>query len=372
MKRTATILAVLATLAAAPSASAAEPFYGVVPQTALNQAETDRMVRGGLRSLRISVQWYAINGSQGSFNWSGIDPVIKLAARSGLEVLPFLYGTPGWVAPRAETLPVNSARQRRAWAAFMRSAVQRYGPGGSFWSDNPTLPVRPIRKWQVWNEENFFYFTKPASPGRYGQLLKVSARALRAVDPGARVILGGLFGDPRQRPPRAMDATDFLNRLYRVNGIKAFFDGVALHPYAGSARQLKPLVEGLRRVIVRNGDRRTPLYITEMGWGSQANSPVSFEKGLRGQARELRRAYSYLRGNRRRLNVRQVFWYAWKDAPASPCSFCDSVGLFRRGNTLRPKPAWYSLVRFTGGDPSAGPSPSQEPIPVCDTLPLPC
>ena len=251
----------------------------------------------------------------------------------------------------------------------MRSAAERYGPGGEFWSENPLLPVRPIRKWQAWNEENFFYFTKPASPGRYGQLLKLSARALRSVDPGAKVILGGLFGDPRQRPPRAMDATDFLDRLYRVRGIKASFDGVALHPYAPSAQGLKPLVEAVRRVMVRNGDRRTGLYITEMGWGSQANSNVAFEKGLQGQARELRRAYSYLLGARRRLNIRQVFWYAWKDAPPSPCSFCDSVGLFRAGAGMRAKPAWFSLVRFTGGTASA---PSTSQLPVCATLPVVC
>src|SRR3712207_7681782 len=89
--------------------------------------------------------------------------------------------------------------------------------------------------------------------------------------------------------------------------------------------------------MIRHGDRRTGLYITEMGWGSQANSNVSFEKGPRGQARELRLAYTYLRGDRRRLNVKQVFWFAWKDAPPSPCSFCDSVGLFHRGSQLRPK-----------------------------------
>jgi len=31
--------------------------------------------------------------------------------------------------------------------------------------------------------------------------------------------------------------------------------------------------------------------------------------------------------NRGRLNLRQVNWFTWKDAPGA-CSFCDSSGLF--------------------------------------------
>ena len=80
-------------------------------------------------------------------------------------------------------------------------------------------------------------------------------------------------------------------------------------------------------------------------WGSQAASPVSFEVGLHGQARELRSAYRYLIANRHRLNLRQVDWFTWKDMTGA-CSFCDSSGLFRRGAAFRPKPAWHAFVSF--------------------------
>jgi hypothetical protein len=109
------------------------------------------------------------------------------------------------------------------------------------------------------------------------------------------------------------------------------------------------MTERIRRVVVRNRDRRAGLYITEMGWGSQRNPRrVAFEVGLRPQARELRRAYIYLIRNRRRLNLRQVHWFSWKDVAGS-CNFCDSVGLFRRGQRFRPKPAWHSFVAITRG-----------------------
>jgi hypothetical protein len=194
--------------------------------------------------------------------------------------------------------------------------------------------------------------------------LRISQPALKRVNAGARVILGGLFGRPKERPPRAMAAAAFLNQLYNVRGIKRYFDGVALHPYASTAKQLATISESVRRVMRRKGDAATGFYITEVGWGSQANSPVSFEKGLQGQAQELRRAYTYLTRNQRRLNLRSVYWFAWKDVAGSPCSYCDSVGLFRRGDEFRAKPAWYSFVRFTGGDPSPVPPVPPDPPPT--------
>ena len=94
-----------------------------------------------------------------------------------------------------------------------------------------------------------------------------------------------------------------------------------------------------------------------MGWGSQ-NDPnvVSFERGIRGQVKELRAAYRYLIANRGRLNLKGTYWFSWKDAPQGVCNFCDSVGLFHRGKRFRPKPAWHAFVGLTGGAP--GPRPS--------------
>jgi len=284
------------------------------------------------------------------YDWSGVDEAVAVTARSGLDLLPFFYGTPGWLG-RQTRMPIDSARQRREWAAFLRAAVERYGPGGEFWlehgrSSGDFVPPRPIRRWQIWNEPNFFYFATPASPGRYARLVKLSHQAIARTDPRAEVILGGLFGNPKERPPRAMDATDFLDRLYAVRGIKQSFDGVALHPYAADAGELRGLTEAVRQVVVRNRDRRAGLYLTEIGWGSQRNPRrVAFEVGLGEQARELRRAYGYLIGSRGRLNLKQVHWFSWKDMRGA-CNFCDSVGLFRAGQRFKPKPAWHAFVRI--------------------------
>jgi hypothetical protein len=348
------ILALALIALAAPATAQALPrgFFGMVPQTELRLADYARMRAGGVETIRVPVSWGAVQSSpRGGYDWNGLDATVEAAAKDHIEVLPFLYSTPHWVSGDSRRLPVDGARQRRAWSEFVSAAVERYGSRGRFWSEHAPgsrypVPRLPIRAWQIWNEENFFYFTRPASPGRYARLLAISHRAIRRADPRADLVIGGLFGEPRGRAPRAISAAAFLDRLYRVPGVKANFDAVALHPYAADTASLAALVESVRATTLRHGDRRAGMYLTEVGWGSQDDpAVVAFEVGRSGQARELRSAYRYLISNRGRLNLRQVDWFTWKDLPGL-CSFCDSAGLFHAGTGFRPKPAWHAFVQI--------------------------
>lgn len=341
-------------------------FFGIAPQTELTDQDVRYMKAGGIERVRWPMIWSAIQPTpQRTYEWAAFDPVVEVAARRGLEVLPFILDTPAWLAPKGTKLPVDSAQARSAWKAFLQAAVKRYGPGGEFWAEHapgavkppvsvyePETPVIsrpvPIRDWQVWNEANFHYFAFPVSPQRYVKLLKISSPAIKAVDPRAKVILTGLFGKPTARGARGMPAAKFLETIYRAPGIENLFDGIALHPYAVDAETLEELVEGIHEVTVENEDR-VPLYVTEMGWGSQNNRKVvAFEQGIRGQVKQLRSAYRYLIGNQRRLDIKQVYWYSWKDLHGS-CTFCDSVGFFYAGDGFQAKPAWKAFVGITRG-----------------------
>jgi hypothetical protein len=369
MKRRLLVLLPLAALAAAllggaqgsarPSPAVARGFFGIDPQSFVGDEDASFMRAGGIESVRLPFYWPAIQPSaKGGFLWADLDKEMSVLARHGLRVQPFLYGTPRWLAGRETTMPIDSARQRRAWTAFLTAAVERYGPGGEFWTSHapgvvqyePAIPEPlPIRNWQVWNEANFFYFAYPVSPQRYARLLQISSPAIKRADPAAKVLLSGLFGEPNARGARGMPAATFLEVLYRTPGIKSRFDGVSLHPYAVDAETLEEIVEEVHQVTVENHDR-VSLYITEMGWGSQNDfNTVAFEQGIRGQVKQLRGAYSYLIDNSRRLNLKGVYWFSWKDAPSSTCNFCDSVGLFRAGKRFHAKPAWHAFVTFTGG-----------------------
>jgi hypothetical protein len=343
----------------APTAPAS--LFGIAPQGQMSERDAEYMAAGGISTVRMFVPWASIKPSRNApYDWSGLDDGVTIAARAGLRVLPFLWGTPHWVAARPTTMPVGNGAARRAWSEFLTAAVERYGPHGLFWREHaalgpgpdydPPVPKLPIRIWQIWNEANFYYFAKPVSPSAYARLVTISSKAIKAADPGAKVVLSGLFAKPTKGGSDGMPADRFLKAVYRAPGIKSRFDGVALHPYAISTRSLEEFVEAFHEVTVENHDR-VPLYITEMGWGSQNDfNQVAFEQGIRGQARELRGAYRYLLGNRRRLDLKQVYWFSWKDNRQIPnCNFCDSVGLFREGRGFRPKPAWREFVSFTGG-----------------------
>ena len=52
----------------------------------------------------------------------------------------------------------------------------------------------PIKTWEIWNEANYFYFAYPVSPFEYAKLLKLSTPVIKRTEPGAKVILTGLFG----------------------------------------------------------------------------------------------------------------------------------------------------------------------------------
>jgi hypothetical protein len=323
-------------------------FFGIAPQTPVTPADAARMRAGGVETIRFPLFWSSVQPTPLSkYIWIYYDELFETAARERLAVLPTLGGLPAWLSDYRR-LPIDTPRRRQEWMAFVRAAVERYGPGGEFWREHrpgtaDPLPRLPARSWEVWNEENLFDFTRPASPQRYARLLELTHRAVSRADPAARIIVGGLFGDPRQGPPRAMDAADFLEQLYRVPGVKSTFDAVALHPYASDTADLRRLVEEARQAMVRHGDAAAGLYITEMGWGSQDDPrTVAFEVGPRGQAQQLRAAYEYLLDNASRLNLKQVDWFSWKDVTGS-CSFCDSSGLFAGGEAFRAKPAWRAF-----------------------------
>jgi polysaccharide biosynthesis protein PslG len=351
-------------LGASASSAAALPadFWGVVPQAYPNPEQFQRLDRGGVESVRASIEWSAVQPRAGGpFNWSAVDSIVKGAAVAHLDVLPFLAGAPSWAVPTdrrygsPKTLPVRNGRQRSAWKRFVKAAVLRYGPRGSFWVENPEVPRRPIRVWQVWNEENFEYFVAHPSPAEYGKLVKLSYAAIKGADHGARVVLGGLFARPKEatfkrKPPLAYFATDFLEQMYASTpGIKGKFNGVALHPYTGDYKNLTPYIEEVRQVLKENHDAGKQLWLTELGWSSEHPSKGnSFAKGTGGQKTQLKGAFRLLKAHQRKWRIARLYWFSVEDQVGT-CNFCGGSGLFGEG--FVPKPAWYAYAQFAGGRP---------------------
>jgi hypothetical protein len=352
---------VLLLLAMAPAAARADlpPGYvGVSPQNFGTEKDYELMREAGIYSVRLPLNWAAIEPENPAFserNWDGFDREVRMAAREGIEVFPFLGASPEWVTAEGIDLPVANAWQRRAWASFVRAVVRHYGVEGSFWREEEDLPYLPMRRWELGNEENIVSFASEPEPKRFAVLIRIAGRVIHRENPGSKAIVGGLFGRPLQVPPNIASG-DFLNRLYRAGRVKQYFDGVALHPYVAEAEAMGAQLRNLRRIMRRHKDGYTPLYVTELGWGSDGG-PTRWQRGWWGQANQLDKALSMLSANRGRWGVRGAWWFTWTDEGGS-CVFCGSAGLLTKDHEA--KPAWYRFNEWTGGDPSTVPRARDE------------
>src|SRR5437868_4414494 len=220
------LLVLLATMPAAAQGYLPPGFIGISPQSGGTVKDYELMREAGIYSVRQPLNWAQVEpDASGVFgrHWEGFDHEVRLAARAGQEIFPVVVNSPEWVTARGIDLPVSTSWQRSDWASFLRAAVRRYGPEGAFWQEEEDLPYLPIRRWEIWNEENIVTFDANPEPRRFAVLMRIAGRVIHREAPGSKVIVGGLFGRPLQIPPNIASG-DFLSRLYRARRIKPYFD----------------------------------------------------------------------------------------------------------------------------------------------------
>ena len=363
----AVMVAALACAWAAPAAQARVPHHfvgsfvegGILNERGVVDGEFNTMVRAGVGSVRMTFDWrstqpYArfedVPADQRSVfregrggvptDWRELDGWMTVTSTRRLRVLPVVVIAPRWAArhPGSENSPPGDFQ---AYARFLQTLVDRYGPNGTFWTEHPELPRLPIRDWQAWNEPHLLLFwgDQPFYED-YTELLRVSRAALREADPSARLIMAGL----------ANESWKHLRRLYR-RGARGHFDVLALHPFTGrSVDGVLEIVRRNRRVMARAGDRRTPVKITELSWSSargRTDGEVGNETTRAGQARMVRQALPRLARARKRLRLESFHWYNWLSFDRDRHHSFDYAGLrwIDEDNVVRPKPAFHAFRR---------------------------
>ncbi|HEY8810285.1 MAG TPA: hypothetical protein VIM28_09715 [Solirubrobacterales bacterium] len=345
------VLAASTATAVADAEPVSPGFFGVVPQAPLTPRDFARM-RGVVKTIRMSIYWPECEPAPGEYNFRAVDRQVSAAAAAGIRVQPFVNGTPSWLAAEPARPPLG-ARASRAWSRFLRAVVRRYGSRGEFWTSQKSR--MPMRQWQVWNEPNFALFWRPwPSPAAYARLLRISARAIRAADPRAKIVLGGVA------PVRGgIGIGVFLRRLFRLPGVRHSFDIAAVHPYASSVPGVEYRLREARRAMVEASLGSRPLLVTEIGVASLGDYPSAFVEGPDGQAAFLKGAYTRLIEMRRRWRIAGIDWFTWQDALQSDpqCAFCQGAGLVSLSGRF--KPAWWAFreVVRRGGLVHAGKTP---------------
>ncbi|HEX8052686.1 MAG TPA: glycosyl hydrolase [Thermoleophilaceae bacterium] len=311
----------------------------------VREAETARMARSGVESVRVPFEWVRAQPQQGMpIDHTITDRFVRHAAAHNIDIVPIVILAPKW-ARQYENVTHSPPKGTGGYTGYLRSLIARYGPNGTFWTENPLLAKHPIRNWQIWNEPHLqFQWSIPTgddyAPG-YGKLLRASYKVVKAADPGARVVLGGISNE----------SWKYLRHMYEKGRIKGAFDVAALHPYTSKADGIVTLTKRFRIVLRDNGDAKRPLWITEVGLPAskgRINSKNKLQTTDEGMADYLVRAYQVIVKNRSSslAKVARVYWYNW--ASVYCCEQFRFTGLLQYDNkeTVTPKPAFEQYVRM--------------------------
>jgi hypothetical protein len=348
--------AIAALLVAAPLAAARsvpQGFFGVMYDHGVAEApgevqdaQWDLMASSGVESVRTVFSWAGAQpGGRGTpIGFEATDPVVRRAALRNVSLLPVVFYSPIWA--RAYRGRFTSPPKRRSdYAAYLAALVARYGPDGTFWAENPDLPRRPVREWQIWNEPHLPAYWDAPEDGPYGYartyplMLRASYKAVKRLDPGAKVVLAGIT----QR------AWEEIAILYR-HGIKNYFDVAALQIFPQTVKRAVKATALFRNSMRRRRDGRKPIYLTEITWpaskGRTEGIRYQRQETPLGMATKLSQMYRAMALRRRALGVRKVFWYTWASPYGRGGSIFNYAGLQRfDDHVFEPQPALRAYQR---------------------------
>jgi hypothetical protein len=347
----------LTALAPTTAAQARVPksFFGIASGGSVDKTDIALMRKTKVRTFRLMVFWRAAEPSRGTFRWSGTDARVGELARNGITAVPWAWGSPQWATGDGlPGVPPLKGNALLAWKSFLKELVNRYGKGGQYWKDHPSVPSKPVKSVQVWNEPNLAkYFAKagtnppksvPKTATAYGKFVIASDKAIHKADKHAKVILAGLSGVPKKKK---LEPNNFIKKLLRVKKIKQHFDAAALHPYAPKIRKFKSRITDFRKALNKGGAKKKEITLTEVGWGSAKNGK-RLNKGIAGQAKLLKKSFKLTLERRKKWKIDRLYWFDWRDPPKTApvgCSFCPSAGLLRFNRTK--KPAYKQFKKFT-------------------------
>jgi len=350
-------LLVCATLmVGAPGASAAEPGVNLIGSTS---AQLPSLQPLGTHWVRMFATWPDLEPTKGAFStfWLAYYEETFRSLPAGTKVLLDVVNTPSWEtgSTNEHTPPANP----QEYAAFVGALAQHLGT--------------KVSAYEIWNEEDSSsWWAGGPNPTAYTQLLKATYPAIKAADPSATVVLGGLTGNDYE----------FLEGVYQAGG-KGSFDAVGVHtdtacdklsPYEflrGAGNRLVPdsflAYREVHAVMLANGDDK-PIWMTELSWrttnatcpegawAGQTAEGVSEEQ----QATYLRQAYHCLAED---PYVQVALWFPLEDEGSvlsglerangtHKPSFATMHSYIREGDTLSEPCGQFAGPKITVASPA--------------------
>ncbi|GAB3854274.1 hypothetical protein GCM10028801_08120 [Nocardioides maradonensis] len=289
------------------------------------EQELALMVDSGVETLRVTFLWGHIQmfyaprfpGAMHAVGeWIRPDAIVGAAARAGLKILGTVWGAPSWAVgglrpgdPQrfAYTALGGVPAHSSDFANFMTDLVERYGPDGTFWRDNPDIPKNPVRQWQPWQEPDRPAFNpQPFDRAYFVEMAHAAYAAVKAADPEA-IVYGTGFGPDCKEP-------DLLESVYAA-GYAGAADILSFHPFPGDAAGLVDVLKVNREVMARYGEGEKPMVLSQMSFSSalgQTRHPqIPNMKDEEGQAAAIREALSTLAERREELGLHGIYYHGW-------------------------------------------------------------
>jgi Cellulase (glycosyl hydrolase family 5) len=324
--------AIAASALAAPSgATAVEPGVNINPTDVTQISATKAL---GLHWVRVFATWPDLEPQPGVFapNWLNYYEKLFHSLPAGTKVIVDVVDSPRWETGSSDehAPPANP----NDYAAFVGSLAQR-------WRGH-------VSAFEIWNEEDSStWWSGGPDPAAYAQLLKASYPAVKAQDPSATVVLGGLTGNDYS----------FLEGVYQA-GAKGSFDAVGVHtdtacnvlsPYdflRGTDDRLIPdsflAYREVHATMLANGDD-SPIWMTELSWRTtQATCSEGAFAGQKPQGVSEQTQATYLRQAYHCLTqdpyVQVALWFPIEDEGNL------TSGLLRGGGSH--KPSYTAMRRY--------------------------
>lgn len=288
-----------------------------------------RASEAGMRWVRLSLRWDEVEPTKGSYNWAIYDDRLAQIAEAGLTPIVYIWKNPSWAA----ATDCGPLYDNQDLADFLAAAVSRYKDG----------PYN-VKYWEIYNEPDHWETGTIGCMGNnvpeYVTLLKVAHDTIKALDPEAHILLGGLA---------MVDSVNlhFLDQVLEEGG-GDYFDIVSFHFYAEqinagytcfdppecTIRGLLGKAAIIRDTLARHGYDK-PLILTETAKRCfPVDSPCS--------AADLEAQADYvpiLNVRGMSANLEAIIWYTL-DWPG----FYHSSLLDQSGN---PKPAYVAYQTLT-------------------------
>jgi hypothetical protein len=194
----------------------------------------------GLQWTRTGIEWKIVEPAPNDRDWSrnaAFEEELLNTVNTGMQSVIILGETPAWAVKPGFQCGVIRDEWISRFASFAYEAVVRY-----------SQPPYNVRYWEIFNEPEVATFLgcwgDPKEPyfggTAYGKMLSQVYPAMKAANPDAQVLIGGLLLDcdpinPPEDPSRAGQKKDcaparFIEGILKAGAIDSF-DGIAFHSY---------------------------------------------------------------------------------------------------------------------------------------------